>query len=445
MENQLLGKSHALLQILNRVSAVANTEAPVLITGESGVGKELIASQIHVQSKRAMQPFVCVNCASIPRELFESEFFGHVKGAFTGAVSERKGRLELAHKGTLFLDEVGEIPLELQAKLLRALQQQAFERLGEEKTRTVDIRIISATNRNLINEIDSGLFREDLFYRLSVFPIDVAPLRKRKEDIPVLAKFFFDNLCINYAKPFSSLSEEQLQLLSDYDWPGNVRQLKSVIERAVILSHDVFRLDLAMPEEAMKEVNANLSDLSQTIPRRFYTDKEFRRLERLNIISALEHAKWKVSGKKGAAELLGIKTTTLNSKMRALSIQRPGNSSLYIRLGGIVALTSFVDELLPKLRADSSLGRYWNNRGIDSIRKEKQYLIEYLSKITGGPHEYTGRDMSVTHAGLKITDNDWRNFLEIVDDILTSLKIKSDDANDIKKLLIQLQDEIVNI
>ena len=245
---RIVGTSSALRRMLKRIEAVAETPASVLVQGESGVGKELVAHAIHVRSPRADHPLVKVNCASIPKELFESEFFGHVKGAFTGAHRDRIGRFQLADGGTIFLDEVGEIPLELQGKLLRVLQESEFERVGDDVTRSVDVRVIAATNRNLEELIVNGEFREDLFYRLSVFPVDVPPLRERGEDVVQLAQHFLEQTCKDFGRDVLTLTRAQTEIVRSYHWPGNIRELKNVIERAVILSQGkVLRLDLSMP------------------------------------------------------------------------------------------------------------------------------------------------------------------------------------------------------
>ncbi len=247
---RIVGKSPALKHTLSQVEAVAQTPANVLVLGESGVGKELVAREIHARSPRAAAPLVKVNCASIPKELFESEFFGHVKGAFTGAHRDRVGRFQLADGGSIFLDEVGEIPLELQGKLLRVLQESEFERVGDDITRSVDVRVIAATNRNLEELVVAGNFREDLFYRLSVFPIEVPALRNRPEDLIQLAQHFLETICNDFGRPPFKLTRSQAALISAYDWPGNVRELKNVIERAVILSKgNILRLDLSMPQK----------------------------------------------------------------------------------------------------------------------------------------------------------------------------------------------------
>ena len=232
----LVGQSAALQQVVSQIDMVAPTDASVLITGETGTGKELVAHEIHQRSSRRGRPLIRVNCASIPKELFESEFFGHVKGAFTGAIRDRAGRFEAADGGTLFLDEIGEVPMDLQAKLLRVLQEKRYERVGEDRTRHADVRIVGATNRDLKKEAAAGRFREDLYYRLSVFPIQVAPLRDRKEDIPPLAKHFIDLSVRELRSPKPRLTRAGVAKLQSYDWPGNIRELRNVIDRAVILA-----------------------------------------------------------------------------------------------------------------------------------------------------------------------------------------------------------------
>ena len=244
---RIVGESPALGAMLARIEAVADTPANVLIIGETGTGKELVAHAIHARSRRADAPLVKVNCASIPRELFESEFFGHAKGAFTGAYKDRLGRFQLADGGTIFLDEVGEIPLELQGKLLRVLQEREFERVGEDVTRRVDVRVIAATNRDLEKEVEAGNFREDLYYRLSVFPVQVPPLRKRGDDVIQLAVHFLEKICRDFGRSVPNFTQTQVDEMRRYEWPGNIRELKNVIERAVILSREEGRLDLSLP------------------------------------------------------------------------------------------------------------------------------------------------------------------------------------------------------
>lgn len=318
---RIVGTSPALKRMLKQIAAVANTPASVLILGESGVGKELVARAIHAQSPRADGPLVKVNCASIPKELFESEFFGHVKGAFTGAYRDRVGRFQLADKGTIFLDEIGEIPMELQGKLLRVLQESEFERVGDDVTKSVNVRVIAATNRNLEQSMVDGEFRADLFYRLSVFPVDVPPLRDRGEDIIQLAQHFLEQTCIDFGRESMTLTRTQANNLRQYDWPGNIRELKNVIERAVILSTgNVLRLDVSMPDIKPDSVAPALTDLpGDTV----LSEKEMRDFQKRNTVAALKQTNWRVSGEGGAADLLGVKPTTLADRIRTLGIKRP--------------------------------------------------------------------------------------------------------------------------
>lgn len=319
---QIVGTSSALRRMLKRVEAVAETPANVLVQGESGVGKELVAHAIHVRSSRADGPLVKVNCASIPKELFESEFFGHVKGAFTGANRDRIGRFQLAEGGTIFLDEVGEIPIESQGKLLRVLQESEFERVGDDVTRSVDVRVIAATNRNLEQLIVDGEFREDLFYRLSVFPVDVPPLRERGEDIVQLAQHFLEQTCKDFGRKTLTLTRAQTANLRAYDWPGNIRELKNVIERAVILSQGkVLRLDLSMPGLRPELSEVDSSEASNQV----LTEKEMKEFQKSNLIKALEQTNWRVSGAGGAAELLGVRPSTLSDRVRTFKIKRPSH------------------------------------------------------------------------------------------------------------------------
>jgi len=319
---RIVGTSKALKQMLKRVEAVAETPASVLLLGESGVGKELVAHAIHAQSSRAEGPLVKVNCASIPKELFESEFFGHVKGAFTGAHRDRVGRFQLADGGTIFLDEIGEIPLESQGKLLRVLQESEFERVGDDVTKSVDVRVVAATNRNLEKLIVDGEFREDLFYRISVFPVEVPPLRERGEDIIQLAQNFLQRACNDFGRPLLTLTRAQANLLLQYTWPGNVREIKNVIERAVILSPGkVLRLDLSMPNTGAARVVAAPSEARQSDE--ILTDTEMQDYQRQNLVAALKKSNWRVSGPNGAAELLGVKPTTLADRVRSFGIERP--------------------------------------------------------------------------------------------------------------------------
>lgn len=318
---EIIGESPALQRTLSQIEAVADTPTSVLVLGESGVGKEMIARAIHYQSSRSLAPLVKVNCASIPKDLFESEFFGHVKGAFTGAHRDRVGRLQLANGGTLFLDEVGEIPLQQQGKLLRALQEHEFERVGDENTTKVDVRIVAATNKDLLKEVKNGNFREDLYYRLSVFPIFVPPLRERIKDIGPLAQHFLQISCEELKRHEIVVSAAQIKDLSKHDWPGNIRELKNVIERAVILSKTKkLRLDLAMPDILFNTTRANedvvLNDSE------FLTNIQFKELEKNNMIKALNIAEWKIAGEQGAASLLGIKPSTLTYRMQQFGIKK---------------------------------------------------------------------------------------------------------------------------
>ena len=318
---RIIGRSAALQHMLKRVEAVAETPAIVLLQGESGVGKELVAHAIHARSSRADGPLVKVNCASIPKDLFESEFFGHVRGAFTGAHRDRIGRFQLADGGTIFLDEVSEIPLELQGKLLRVLQESEFERVGDDVTRTVDVRVITATNRDLEQLIVDGDFREDLFYRLSVFPIDVPPLRERDSDVVQLAQHFLEKTCHDFGRSLLTLTRAQAEQLRAYDWPGNVRELKNVIERAVILSPgNILRLDLSMPNLAPPPPDpAEIGEPENPV----LTEEEMREFAKRNIVAALERSAWRVSGPNGAAELLGVRPTTLTDRIRSFGIEKP--------------------------------------------------------------------------------------------------------------------------
>ncbi len=318
----IIGQSPSLRNVLQQIDLVAPTDASVLVLGESGTGKELVAREIHRRSQRQDRPMVTVNCASIPRELYESEFFGHVQGAFTGAMSDRAGRFELADGGTLFLDEVGEIPLALQSKLLRVLQEGEFERVGDERTHHADVRIIAATNRDLKQEIEAGRFREDLYYRLNVFPLEIAPLRQRKEDIAVLAAHFVDLSARKLNRPLPRLTQANILGLQRYDWPGNIRELQNVIERAVITAN-AGRLCFDLPTEAQTNSSSSAKTSPSTEEPTILTDAEMRLRERENIFAALKQTKWKLSGDYGAAELLGIKPTTLASRMKKMGIERP--------------------------------------------------------------------------------------------------------------------------
>ena len=325
---EFVAESASMKQLMRQVRAVARTDSSVLITGESGVGKELIAAAIHDMSGRADGPLVKVNCASVPRELFESEFFGHVKGAFSGASRNREGRFALAHNGTLFLDEVGEIPLELQGKLLRALQERAFEPVGDDRTRHVDIRVIAATNRDLEDEVEAGRFRLDLYYRLGVFPLHVPPLRERMEDSVPLARQMLRTAAQKLKVDPPPLNQHAERALLDYDFPGNIRELQNILERAAVLQNSEggelelslggrSRRQSAPPGPAISVSTAPVANPPDVIP-----VSQLRELERRNIVAALEKCAWKIAGDQGAARLLGLKPSTLAYQMKTLGIER---------------------------------------------------------------------------------------------------------------------------
>ncbi len=315
----IIGGSSGLRSVMQQVQLVAPTDATVLITGESGTGKELIARAIHEQGARSERALVTLNCSAVPEGLFESEFFGHVKGAFTGALKDKPGRFELADGGTLFLDEIGEVPLAMQAKLLRVLQEQELERVGDTRTRKVNVRVIAATNRDLRKEVDEGGFRQDLFYRLSVFPIEVPPLRERRDDIVPLVAHFIRQSARRMNRPEPQISKAALDQLATYRWPGNVRELQNTVERAIILWQEgplAFDLPASQPH---KNIGEEAKPAAKTA---LLTLDELKRQEREAIINALIQANGKVSGARGAAELLGMKPSTLASRIASMSINR---------------------------------------------------------------------------------------------------------------------------
>ncbi len=319
---EILGQSPALRQVLEEVRQVAATDATVLIQGETGTGKELFARAIHLGSRRHGEPMITVNCAAIPATLIESEFFGHEKGAFTGATARREGRFALADRGTIFLDEIGELPLDLQSKLLRVLQEGSFEPVGSGRTQKVDVRVVAATNRDLRREVTEGRFREDLFYRLNVFPILLPSLRERPDDIPLLAEAFASRFATRLRKEVAPLTPECNARLKAYSWPGNVRELENVMERAVITAVGG-RMNLgralpeAIPAPAVEESAPDSVD-------HVYTAAELAGLERQNFARALERCGGRVSGEQGAAQLLGMKPSTLASRLKALGVKRVG-------------------------------------------------------------------------------------------------------------------------
>ena len=319
----VVGRSATVREILEQVAQAAETDCTVLIIGETGTGKEVFARTVHEQSQRADRPMIKVNCAAIPKDLFESEFFGHEKGAFTGALAKRIGRFELADRGTLFLDEIGELPLDIQGKLLRVLQEQEFERVGSQHTQKVDVRIIAATNRDLQEQVAQKRFREDLYYRLHVFPVHIPPLRDRLDDLPVLIEHFLKKFATKHRKVIDTIHEESMQALLNYAWPGNIRELENVMERAVIISKgSVIKIG------PWFEKQAPVSDQPAIEPPPPPTSPEttafmpLEEMERRHILRALEATKWRISGEKGAAQLLGVNRSTLRGRMEKLGIVR---------------------------------------------------------------------------------------------------------------------------
>lgn len=319
----IIGQSESLIKVLRDVEQVADTDSTVLILGETGTGKELIARAIHKASRRHDKHLIKVNCAAIPSTLIESELFGHEQGAFTGATKKREGRFSIADGSTIFLDEIGELPLDLQVKLLRVLQEGEFEPVGSSHTRKVDVRVLAATNRDLNREVQEGNFREDLFFRLNVFPIVVPPLRERKDDIGTLASAFAKKFAQRMGREVEPPSREIVLRLQAYDWPGNVRELENVIERAVITSRSGrLNVDRALPE-VPQSIDETPTFSTEEIIKKVLNSRELQELERQNIVLALDRSDWRVSGENGAAKLLGIPPTTLSSRMKALGIKKP--------------------------------------------------------------------------------------------------------------------------
>jgi transcriptional regulator with GAF, ATPase, and Fis domain len=307
---QIVGESPALNAVLAKVERVAPTDSTVLVLGETGTGKELIARAIHNTSQRSGRPFIKLNCAAIPADLLESELFGHEKGAFTGALTQRVGRFEMAHTGTLFLDEVGDLPLSLQPKLLRVLQEREFERLGGTHTHQIDVRLVAATHCDLMEMVRRGQFRSDLYYRLNVFPVEVPPLRERTEDIPQLVWHFIDICARRIGKEIDKIPTETMTAFTSYAWPGNIRELQNLIERAVILAGDgTLPNPLTSSDLICTEMSAALGT--------------FKESQRVWILRALEACGWIIGGQHGAAARLGLKRTTLITKMRHFGITRP--------------------------------------------------------------------------------------------------------------------------
>ena len=307
---EIIGQSQVIKHLLKKVTQVASTDATVLLLGETGTGKELIARAVHNSSIRKDRALVKVNCAALPHNLIESSLFGHKKGAFTGAVSDNTGKFELADGGTIFLDEIGELPLELQTKLLRVLQDGEFEKLGQPNAIKVDVRVIAATNRNLEKMIETKKFRQDLYYRLNVFPIKCPPLRDRKGDVPILAKYFIDKYNLKIGRNVSRISKKIINIFESYHWPGNVRELENIIERALIISQGE---ELTIGNWFYQDGHQSNDDTTSTL----------QDIERKHIKKILESTSWRVSGKGGAAEKLGLKPTTLEARMRKLGILRP--------------------------------------------------------------------------------------------------------------------------
>jgi len=306
---EIISKSEVFRTVLKNIEKVAGTDTTVMITGETGTGKELIARAIHNNSLRSNRSLVTVNCAALPSEIIESELFGHVKGAFTGAYIHKTGRFELAHQGTLFLDEIGDLPLELQTKLLRVIQEGEFQRLGDSTTRKVDVRILAATNRNLEAAVEKGAFRQDLYYRLNVFPIHVPPLRERKEDIPLLTRYFLRKYAAKTGRSIREVSQKVMDRLLEYEWPGNIRELENIIERAVVVCEGNKLTTGSWMPQPFNAAESGIPTLKEN--------------ERALILRALEKTNWKVSGENGAARLLDIKRTTLEARMQKLGIYRP--------------------------------------------------------------------------------------------------------------------------
>ncbi|MEZ4808944.1 MAG: sigma 54-interacting transcriptional regulator [Allomuricauda sp.] len=318
-DHGIIGQHRAIKKVLDLIKQVAHTEATVLIHGETGTGKELVARAIHAASNRAHGPLIRINCGAIPANLIESELFGHEKGAFTGATASRKGRFSLADKGTIFLDEIGELPLDLQPKLLRVIQEGEFDPVGSSTTQKVDVRIIAASHRDLLQFSKDGKFREDLYYRLNVFPIEIPALRDRGNDVSLIAENMVRHFSKKLNRKINPFTAEQKKLFLQYDWPGNVRELQNLVERAIIVSKDG-EIDWS---NIIPDVSGSKQTVTQIEEDHIYTSQELLGLEKDNILKALKKTRWKISGEKGAAALLGIPPTTLTSRIKALGIARP--------------------------------------------------------------------------------------------------------------------------
>jgi DNA-binding NtrC family response regulator/truncated hemoglobin YjbI len=435
----LVFASPLMQRLLAQLQAVACTAATVLIQGESGVGKELIARRIHEESSRRRGPFVKLDCASIPSSLFESELFGQVSGAVPGSFRDRAGRIELADGGTLFLDEVADMPAELQAKLLRPLQDSTFERVGDSRTRQADVRFIAGTTRDLVEHVSRGLFRRDLYFRLSVFPLSVPPLRSRPEDIPVLVEHFLGG------QPATGmgLTEPHVRHLQTYDWPGNVRELKNVVERAMILSGGgPLRFEEALPMSAFSyPARATLPE-ERTPARGFLTAAELELVERNNLVGAMEATGWRVSGTEGAAVQLGMPVSRLRSRLKALGVEKPDPASLYVRFGGGRGIATFARDLFGRAVAHPTLGRFWKGRSTYGVLREERLLVAYLSSVMGGPVRYIGRDMKMSHRGLGITAADWEVFRALLSETLAALRIHDPERREVVDFAESLRADI---
>jgi transcriptional regulator with GAF, ATPase, and Fis domain len=324
--DEIVGRSPGLAAVLEHVRAVAPTDATVLITGETGTGKELIARAIHSAGRRQDRPLIKVNCAALPAGLIESELFGHEKGAFTGAIARRQGRFELANTGTIFLDEIGDLPLEMQAKLLRVLQEHELERIGGGVPIPIDVRVIAATNRDLHTALKEKTFREDLFYRLNVFPVALPPLRERQGDIPLLASYYADRFARQFGKTINGIDPETLHRLCEYHWPGNIRELQNIVERATILSSGPLLQvgpDILAPTPVSADPSRNAANLSTSDGDSGTGESSLMLIEKNHILSVLEQTRWRIEGPRGAAKILGINPNTLRSRMKRLGIERP--------------------------------------------------------------------------------------------------------------------------
>jgi DNA-binding NtrC family response regulator/truncated hemoglobin YjbI len=432
-------------RLMDQVRAVAATAATVLIQGESGVGKELLARRIHEESPRRGGPFVKVDCASIPRALFEGELFGHVSGAVPGAMRDRTGHIEQAEGGTLFLDEVGDIPSELQVKLLRPLQDSTFERVGDGRTRRADVRFIAATNRDLTAQVSQGLLRRDLYFRLSVFPIKVPPLRARLEDIPVLARHFLAAHRSPGHRSAEDLTDAHVHHLQTYDWPGNVRELKNVVERALILSGDgPLRFDEALPKSSFSYPARTSASEEQAPARGFLTATEIEQLERNNLVGAMEATGWRISGTDGAAAQLGMPAPKLKARLKALRVDKPDPSSLYARLGGSRGIATFTRELFGRAVSHPQLGRFWEGRSTYGMLREERLLTAYLASAAGGPTRYIGRDMAAAHRDLGIGARDWAIFRGILADTLEALRVTEQERREVVAFAESLKADIIH-